>query len=129
MRLVGAVELPLADVMALLGQPGTDGLLEAALAAAPELERYRISLRCSPPQRVGAYGALMPLAWHAVDEQGRARDGDAWIQLVVVQSGRAPHTELVLSLSVADAVAPGLAAALHRFLDDVASRLTALAAA
>jgi hypothetical protein len=72
---------------------------------------------------VSATSSRVPVTWH-VTNSGPERSGPATITLLLVQSGRTPLTELLVSIPVAGDVPDGVADVARRFLDQLVTRLT-----
>lgn len=127
MRLDAYVDLALVDVIERFARPDIDDVLATTMSAALE-GRERVVVRTSPPERLTANAARIAVDWQPVDPAGRTRAGTASIQLLVVQSGKNPITELLVTLIVTDDDARPIAHATRRFLDRLTERLAASAA-
>ena len=123
MSVPGYVEVAFEDVLDAFAQADTIAeLLDAAVVGAfPPGSIVR--LRASAPEHLTKWSARVKLAWHFVDPRGHGFDGDATIQVLVLQSGNEPLTELLLTVTVDDQYATALADAVHRFLDELVRRL------
>ena len=128
MSVPGYVEVAFDDVLAVFANEQTiGGLLDVAVVDAfPPGSIVR--LQASPPEHLTKWSARVKLAWQFIDGRGRPFDGDATIQILVLQSGNEPLTELLLTLTVDDQYAMAVADAVHRFLDELAGRLSGTAA-
>jgi hypothetical protein len=82
-----------------------------------------VRLRSSPPEVLTRSSARVRLAWEFIDPRGRPFEGGATIQLLVLQSGNEPLTELLVTTTIDDRYAHGVAIAVHRFMDGLVSRL------
>lgn len=121
MRVVGYVDLSLREVVALLARPDGDELLRTTLRATLRRQPV-VEFHVGRPTVVSDRSACVAVDWHG------AEDGRTVVQLVVVQSGAEPKTEVVLSLEVVDDTSRAVAAAAHHFLDELTDRLVAAAA-
>ena len=123
MRLGAYVGLPLDDVIERFGRPDMDEVLTHTWAAALDGRSDRMDLRTSAPERLAANDARVKVRWELADQAGRTSEGSASIQLLVVQSGREPLTEVLATLTVGEDVARPVAGAVRRFLDLLTDRL------
>src|SRR3954451_5475574 len=90
----GYVEIAFDDVLAAFAdEPTIASLLDVAvLGAFPPGSIVRLT--ASAPEQLTRGTARVKLAWNFIDPRGRSFDGDATIQILVVQSGSDPMTEL-----------------------------------
>lgn len=128
MRLSAYLDLALDDVIDLFARPEIDELLGSAIRAASGSTNARVTMDASGPVRVSASNAWVAVTWRVISEAGHVSEGRARISFLMVQSGHEPMTELLVALTVGDEVAGPVAAVAHRFLDELTSRLSALAA-
>lgn len=127
MRLVAYVDLSLTEVIERFASPEIDDILGRSLRAAAGEDDERTTVRASRPQRLSGRCARVRLPWRAVDRTGRTREGTASLQLLVVQTGACPKTELIVTVTMADGVDRAAARTTTRFLDELTDRLPALA--
>jgi hypothetical protein len=82
-----------------------------------------VRLQSSSPEVLTRSSARVRLAWEFIDPRSRPFTGDATIQLLVLQSGNEPLTELLVTTTIDDQYAHGVATAVHRFMDGLVTRL------
>ena len=128
LHLCGYVNLSLEDVLGLFARPDMEELLASSLRKAMGSAGERMSLRASGAEQLSDATARLFVDWRTTDRDGRAYEGSATISLLVVQTGVDPITELLVALPVDEEVAPWVAAATRRFLDEVITRLAVVAA-
>jgi hypothetical protein len=87
-----------------------------------------VRLQAGTPQTLTRTSARVKLTWQFIDPRSHPFEGDATIQLLVLQSGKDPLTELLLTVTIDDAYAHGVATAVRRFLDDLSTRLAGASA-
>lgn len=124
----GYVDMALDDVIRSFSDvDASERLLETAMAAAGSA-LPGLRLQASAPEQIAATSARIRVVWHLTGPGGAGQDGTASIDLLVLQSGHEPLTELLVTLVVDEARARGVAEALHRFLDELTTRLRTAAA-
>lgn len=126
MRLADYVERGLADVVAAFERPDVDGALAAAMRAALGLTEEPIAVRTTEPVYIAAGSALVSVSWSYVDPTGLEHQGCASLQMLVIQSGSEPMTELLVTMAVDQERATEVATVAHRLLDDLTRYLAAL---
>lgn len=120
MSVTGYVDMAFDDVMRVFGDEETiDELLGAAVGTAFP----GVRVHASAPEQIAARSARLKVAWARVDRQGPEDEGAVSIQLLVLQSGREPVTELLVTLAVDEVQAHSVAMGLHRALDELTIRL------
>ena len=116
------VDAALHDLLETFASPEAGALLEAAVAAALGVDAGDVSVSIGDPTAVSATTARVALTWR-VGAAGPERSGPATITLLLVQSGRSPLTELLVSIPVGGDVPAGIAGAARRFLDELITRI------
>ena len=91
MRLAGCVELSIDEVMRAFEEPGIDEVMAAAMRAALEKGSVDIELHITGPEWIAHRSARATVRWR-VD----GREGQAAVQFLVLRSGQAPLTEVLL---------------------------------
>jgi hypothetical protein len=112
------------DVVERFRRPGIDELLDSSIAVAVGGSQPGAVLRASSPQTVSHATARVPVDWRFSGAGGGIAEGAGVISLLVVQSGRDPVTEVLVTVAVPDEAAHRVAPVLRRFLDELAARLT-----
>ena len=125
-RVCAYVDLALHDVIRVFRRPDIDDVLRRAMVAATGSDR--VTVRQAPLERISSCTAHVPLAWTVPAPGGTVRDGKATLDLLVVQSGRVPKTELLVTVWIEDELARPTADWTFRLLDELTDRLPAIAA-
>ena len=128
LHLCDYVNLSLDDVIGLFARPDMEELLASSLRKAMGSAGERMSLRASGAEQLSDATARLFVDWRTTDRDGTPYAGSATISLLVVQTGADPITELLVALPVDQEVAPWVAAATRRFLDEVITRLAVVTA-
>lgn len=121
MRVCAYVELPFEAVVERLGQPQADDLLAAALHAAAGHGPADLEVEVHELEVVARRMARVRVSWRPRRPGREARSGT--LLILAVQSGADPLTELLIDLVVEGSKAPGTAAAVRRFLNELERRL------
>jgi hypothetical protein len=123
MSVPGYVEVAFDDVLDAFSDEATIAeLLDAAVVDAFPAGSI-VQLQASPPALLTRWSARVKLAWRFVDPRGHPFEGEAAVQLLVLQSGNEPLTELLVTMRIDDVYATAVATAVHRFLDVLVARL------
>jgi hypothetical protein len=87
-----------------------------------------VELQASSPVPLTRSAARVKVLWQFVDPRGRPFSGQATLQLLVLQSGHDPLTELLLTVTIDDAYSRAVATAVNRFVDGLVTRLARVSA-
>lgn len=126
MRLADYVERGLAEVVAAFERPDVDEVLGSAMRAALALTDEPIAVRTTEPVFVAAGSAWVSVTWAYVDSVGSEHEASASLRMLVIQSGREPMTELLVTMTVDQARAAEIATVVHGLLDHFTRYLAAL---
>ena len=121
-RVSAYVDLALAEVIDAFTRPDIDEVLASVLITALDAPGVRVRMHATPPAWVTARSASASLTWEVIGTHGRVRRGTATVDLLTVQSGHHPMTELLVTVTVGDDV-PAPLATTRRFLDELTGLL------
>ena len=110
------------DLLETFASPEAGALLEEAVSVALGVDAEAVTVSIGAPTAVSAAAATVAVTWR-VATAGGERSGPATITLLLVQSGRSPLTELLVSIPVGGDVPDGIAGAVRRFLDELVTRI------
>jgi len=122
LQLSAYVDAALHDLLETFASPEAGALLEEAVEAALGVDAGAVSVSIGAPSAVSGTTARVAVTWR-VAAAGPERSGPATITLLLVQSGRSPLTELLVSIPVGGDVPDGIAGAARRFLDELVARI------
>jgi hypothetical protein len=122
LRVCEYVDRSLPELMTALASDDIEKTLAQALAKAVAVDGDHVTVKTTPPVVISAINAELTVAWR-VDFGTFEREGSAKVDLLVVQSGQEPLTEVLVTTSVTDREAEAVASATHRFLDELTLRL------
>ena len=123
MSVPGYVEARLEDVLDAFADRSTIVALLDEATAKSFSAALAAEVRSATPEPIAARSARVKLLWRYTDPRAGDRSGDADLQLLTVQSGNDPLTELLVTISVDSSAAPAFAPAIHRFVDELADLL------
>jgi hypothetical protein len=118
MRVCGYIDRALPDLMAALASDGIEDTLARALAEAVAVDIDHVTVTTTQPVAISASTAEVTATWEVSFSRSR-RQGSAKVDLLMVQSGHEPVTEVLVTMSVIDGEAEAAASATHRFLDQL----------